>query len=211
MARYAESVCKLCRREGTKLFLKGYRCYTEKCAFERRGYPPGMHGKLAGRRRKASDYSIQLREKQKVKRLYCLLETQFKNYFKKASAMPGVTGEQLLVALETRLDNIVFRMGFCPSRQSARQMVRHRHFLVNNKPVDLPSYGVQVGDEVSVREKSRNIPLIQASVEYRQKEQVLSWLEVDFKNMKGRLLARPTRAEIPVAVQEQLIVELYSK
>jgi small subunit ribosomal protein S4 len=211
MARYAESVCKLCRREGTKLFLKGYRCYTEKCAFERRGYPPGVHGKFAGRRRKASDYSIQLREKQKVKRLYGLLEAQFKNYFKKASGMPGVTGEQLLVALETRLDNIVYRMGFCPSRKAARQMVRHRHFLVNNKPVDLPSYGVKIGDEVSVREKSQNIPLIQGSIENRQKEQILSWLDVDFKNMKGRVLAKPSRAEIPVAVQEQLIVELYSK
>jgi small subunit ribosomal protein S4 len=194
-----------------KLFLKGYRCYTEKCAIEKRAYPPGMHGRLGGRRRKASEYSIQLREKQKVKRLYGILEAQFRHYFKKVSGMPGITGEQLLVALETRLDNVVFRLGFCPSRKAARQMVRHRHFAVNNKPVDLPSYGVKIGDEISVREKSRNIPLIMNSVEDRQKEQPLSWLEVDFKNMKGRLLATPTRSEIPVAVQEQLIVELYSK
>jgi small subunit ribosomal protein S4 len=211
MARYHEADCKLCRREGTKLFLKGYRCYTEKCAFERRGYPPGMHGRAGGRRRKASEYQIQLREKQKMKRLYGLLETQFKNYFKKASRMPGITGEQLMVFLECRLDNIIYRMGFCPSRKSARQMVKHRHFLVNEKQVDLPSYSVRPGDVVSVREKSRNVPIIQSSVESRQKEQVLSWLEVDFKGLKGRLLAKPTRAEIPVAAQEQLVVELYSK
>ncbi len=211
MARYNDADCKLCRREGTKLFLKGYRCYTEKCAIERKGYPPGMHGRMAGRRRKVSDYQVQLREKQKVKRLYGLLEAQFKNYFVKASSMPGITGEQLLVSLECRLDNIIYRMGFCPSRKSARQMVRHRHFLVNGRPVDLPSYGVRLGDEISVRDRSRDIPLIQGSVENRQKEQVLSWLEVDFKEMKGRMLSQPTRDEIPVAVQEQLIVELYSK
>jgi small subunit ribosomal protein S4 len=211
MARYNDANCKLCRREATKLFLKGYRCYTEKCSFEKRGYPPGMHGKLAGRRRKASDYSIQLREKQKVKRLYGLLEAQFKNYFKKASRMPGITGEQLLVSLECRLDNIIYRMGFCPSRKSARQMIRHRHFLINDKLVDLPSYSVKLGDEITVKDKSRDLPLIQGSVESRQKEQVLSWLEVDFKIFKGRMLSKPTRAEIPVAAQEQLIVELYSK
>lgn len=211
MARYHDADCKLCRREATKLFLKGYRCYTEKCAIERKGYPPGMHGRMGGRRRKVSDYSIQLREKQKVKRLYGLLEAQFKNYFKKASSMPGITGEQLLIFLECRLDNIIYRMGFCPSRKSARQMVRHRHFLVNGKPVDLPSYSVKLGDEISIRGRSKDLPLIQSSVENRQKEQVLSWLEVDFKELKGRMLSQPTRDEIPVAVQEQLIVELYSK
>ncbi|MFQ6102957.1 MAG: 30S ribosomal protein S4 [Candidatus Glassbacteria bacterium] len=211
MSRYHGADCKLCRREGTKLFLKGYRCYTEKCSFERRGYPPGMHGKVGGRRRKPSDYSIQLREKQKVKRLYGLLETQFKNYFKKASRMPGITGEQLLISLECRLDNIVYRMGFCPSRKAARQMVRHRHFLVNKRIVDLPSYSVKSGDEIAVRDKSKDIPLIRESIESRQKEQVLNWLEVDFKNFKGRVLTKPSRAEIPVATQEQLIVELYSK
>ena len=211
MSRYHAADCKLCRREGTKLFLKGYRCYTVKCASERRGYPPGMHWKVAGRRRKTSDYSIQLRENLKVKRLYGVLEAQFKNYFKKASRMPGITGEQLLISLECRLDNIVYRMGFCPSRKSARQMVRHSHFLVNNRKVDLPSYSLKSGDEIAVRGKSKDIPLIRECVESRQKEQVLSWLEVDFKNLKGRVLTRPQRTEIPVAAQEQLIVELYSK
>jgi len=211
MARYHEANCKLCRREATKLFLKGYRCYTEKCSLERKAYPPGVHGRVAGRRRKTSDYSIQLREKQKVKRMYGVLEAQFKNYFKKASRISGITGEQLLISLESRLDNIIYRMGFCPSRKSARQMVRHRHFLVNEKLVDLPSFNVKAGDEISVRTKSRELPLIQGSVENRQKEQVLSWLEVDFKALKGRVLATPTRAEIPVVAQEQLIVELYSK
>jgi len=211
MARYHDANCKLCRREATKLFLKGYRCYTEKCSFEKRGYPPGMHGRFGGRRRKTSEYSIQLREKQKVKRLYGLLEAQFKNYFKKATRMQGITGELLLVSLECRLDNIIYRMGFCPSRKSARQMVRHRHFLVNSKLVDLPSFSVNAGDEITVREKSKNIPLIQSSVESRQKEQILSWLEVDFKGLKGRMLTMPTREEIPVVAQEQMIVELYSK
>ncbi len=170
-----------------------------------------MHGRFGGRRRKTSEYSIQLREKQKVKRLYGLLEAQFKNYFKKATRMQGITGELLLVSLECRLDNIIYRMGFCPSRKSARQMVRHRHFLVNSKLVDLPSFSVNAGDEITVREKSKNIPLIQSSVESRQKEQILSWLEVDFKGLKGRMLTMPTREEIPVVAQEQMIVELYSK
>jgi small subunit ribosomal protein S4 len=211
MARFTGPVCKLCRREGQKLFLKGTRCYTEKCAIERRGYPPGVHGRMAARRRKQSEYATQLREKQKVKRIYGVLESQFENYFLKSSRTPGVTGENLLVMLERRLDNIVYRLGLAPSRKSARQLVRHRHILVGGRPVDIPSFQVSPGDEIRVKEKSREMPLILGSIESRGKEATLPWLEVDFKSMTGRMIELPTRDTIPIAAEEQLIVELYSK
>ncbi|MEJ2151545.1 MAG: 30S ribosomal protein S4 [Gemmatimonadota bacterium] len=211
MARYAGPVCKLCRRESQKLFLKGTRCYTEKCAIERRGYPPGIHGRQAARRRKQSEYSVQLREKQKVRRIYGVLETQFRNYFQKSAARPGVTGENLLVMLERRLDNVVYRLGLAPSRKAARQLVRHRHIQVNNRIVDIPSFQVSPGDEIHVKERSREMPLILGAIESRGKEGTLPWLEVDFKSMAGRMLELPTRETIPIAAEEQLIVELYSK
>ncbi|MDX1623728.1 MAG: 30S ribosomal protein S4 [Gemmatimonadota bacterium] len=211
MARYTGPVCKLCRREGQKLFLKGTRCYTEKCAIERRGYPPGEHGRSRGRRRRQSEYALQLREKQKVRRIYGVLEKQFRNYFDEASQTPGVTGENLLVMLERRLDNVVYRLGLAPSRKAARQLVRHRHILVNGRPVDIPSFQVSPGDEVTVKEKSRDMPQILGAIESRGKEGTLPWLEVDFKSQTGRMLELPTRDTIPVAAEEQLIVELYSK
>ncbi|CAN5159088.1 30S ribosomal protein S4 [soil metagenome] len=211
MARYTGPVCKLCRREGQKLFLKGTRCYTEKCAIERRGYPPGLHGRMAARRRKQSEYATQLREKQKVKRIYGVLESQFENYFLKSTRTAGVTGENLLVMLERRLDNIVYRLGLAPSRKAGRQLVRHRHIRVNGRPVDVPSFQVSPGDEIMVRERSREMPLILGSIESRGKEGTLPWLEVDFRSMTGRMLELPTRDTIPIAAEEQLIVELYSK
>lgn len=211
MARYTGPVCKLCRREGQKLFLKGTRCYTEKCAIERRGYPPGIHGRMAARRRKQSEYALQLREKQKVKRIYGVLEAQFRNYFEEAHRRTGVTGENLLVMLERRLDNVVYRLGLAPSRKGARQLVRHRHILVNGRPVDIPSFQVSPGDEISVKEKSRDMPLVLGAIESRGKEGTLPWLEVDFKSQTGRMLELPTRDTIPIAAEEQLIIELYSK
>lgn len=211
MARYTGPVCRLCRREGLKLFLKGTRCYTEKCAVERRGYAPGVHGRGTGRRRKASEYALQLREKQKVKRIYGVLETQFENYFSDASQRSGVTGENLLANLETRLDNVVYRLGFAGSRKAARQLIRHRHVVVNDRPVDIPSYHVQPGDVIRVRERARALPLVVEGIERRGQEGTVPWLEVDYKSATGRMLETPTRAGIPVAAQEQLIVELYSK
>ena len=211
MARHTGPVCKLCRREGQKLFLKGTRCYTEKCAIERRGYPPGVHGRMAGRRRKQSEYATQLREKQKVKRIYGVLESQFENYFDKSAQTPGVTGENLLIMLERRLDNVVYRLGLAPSRKGARQLVRHRHILVNGRVVDVPSYQVSPGERIQVKEKSREMPLILGSIESRGKEGTLPWLEVDFKSQSGRMVELPTRETIPIAAEEQLIVELYSK
>ncbi|HUO99908.1 MAG TPA: 30S ribosomal protein S4 [Gemmatimonadota bacterium] len=211
MGRYTGPVCRLCRREGQKLFLKGTRCYTEKCAIERRGYPPGAHGRAAARRRKQSEYATQLREKQKVKRVYGVLESQFENYFLKSARTPGVTGENLLIMLERRLDNVVYRLGLAPSRKSGRQLVRHRHIHVNGRPVDVPSFQVSPGDEIRVRERSREMPLILGAIESRGKEGTMPWLEVDFKSMTGRMLELPTRETIPIAAEEQLIVELYSK
>ncbi len=211
MARYTGPVCKLCRREGQKLFLKGTRCYTEKCAIERRGYPPGIHGRMAARRRRQSEYALQLREKQKVKRIYGVLEAQFRNYFEEANRQAGVTGENLLVMLERRLDNVVYRLGLAPSRKGARQLVRHRHIQVNGRPVDIPSYQVAPGEKISVKEKSRDMPLILGAIESRGKEGTLPWLEVDFKSQTGRMLELPSRDTIPIAAEEQLIVELYSK
>jgi small subunit ribosomal protein S4 len=211
MARYNGPVCKLCRREGQKLFLKGIKCYTEKCPVERRAYPPGHHGPAQARRRKQSDYAVQLREKQKVKRMYGLGEKQFRNLFEKAALQSGITGENLIISLESRLDNIVFRMGFAPSRASARQLVRHRHVEVNGRVVDIPSYQASPGDEVAVKARSRRMVAIEESLESRTRPDLLEWLALDEKNRVGRVVRKPTRQEIPMAVQEQLIVELYSK
>lgn len=211
MARYTGPVCKLCRREGQKLFLKGQKCYTEKCPVERRQYPPGQHGPAQARRRKQSDYAVQLREKQKVKRIYGLHEKQFRNAFERALAVPGVTGENLMVGLESRLDNVVFRMGFAPSRRSARQLVRHRHVEVNGEIVDVPSYQLSPGDEIAVKASSKELLPIEVSLGSRTRPALVDWLALDEKARVGRLVRRPTRADIPLAVQEQLIVELYSK
>jgi small subunit ribosomal protein S4 len=211
MARYTGPVCKLCRREGTKLFLKGTRCLTEKCAIERRAYPPGQHGQAAGRRRKASEYQKQLREKQKVRRLYGLTERQFRNTFDRVRKLPGVTGSNLLIALESRLDNVVHRMGFAPSRKAARQLVRHGHVEVNGRSVDVPSYVVKPGHEVKITEKSRDLTSVRASLEALSRAAPLSWINVDADKAVGKMTEVPTRDEIPVAAQEQLIVELYSK
>ena len=211
MARYTGPVCKLCRREGTKLFLKGTRCLTEKCAVERRAYAPGQHGQSAGRRRKGSEYAKQLREKQKVKRIYGLSERQFRNIFERVLKEPGVTGEALLVALESRLDNLVYRMGFAASRAQARQLVRHRHILVNGRIVDIPSYRIVPGNEVKVADASRELVQVKAALEQASRGQPVSWIQVDTDKVLGRMTERPTRDAIPIAAQEQLIVELYSK
>jgi len=211
MARYTGPVCRLCRREGQKLFLKGKRCSTEKCAIERRNYPPGQHGLARARRRRLSDYAVQLREKQKVRRIYGLHETQFRNVFRQAAREEGITGDNLIVALETRLDNGVCRLACAPSRKAARQLVRHRHILVDGRTVDIPSYRVKPGVEISVKPSSRELPVIEEAVEARRGDGLLSWLTADYKRMSGKMLEKPSRADIPLAVQEQLIVELYSK
>ena len=211
MARHTGAVCKLCRREGQKLFLKGQKCYTEKCPVERRQYPPGQHGPAQARRRKQSDYAVQLREKQKVKRIYGLHEKQFHNVFVKATQVTGITGDNLLIALESRLDNIVFRMGLASSRSQARQLVRHRHVEVNGGIVDVPSYQVSPGDEIAVKAKSKDLEQVQVSLEARTRPNLVEWLALDEKARVGRMVRRPTRQDIPLAVQEQLIVELYSK
>ena len=211
MSRYTDSVCKLCRREGTKLFLKGARCLTEKCAVEKRAYAPGQHGQAMGRRRKASQYSRQLREKQKVKRLYGLTERQFRNTFERINSETGRTGENLLIALELRLDNVVYRMGFAPSRKAARQLVVHGHVQVNGRRVDVPSYRLHPGDEVQMGPTSRDLDVVAASLEMASKGQPVSWLAVDRDARTGRITERPARSTIPVAAEEQLIVELYSK
>jgi len=211
MARYTGPVCKLCRREGQKLFLKGQKCYTEKCPVERRAYPPGQHGPAQARRRKQSDYAVQLREKQKVKRIYGLHEKQFRNLFERASSIPGITGDNLIVALESRLDNVIFRFGFAQSRGQARQLVRHRHVEVNGRIVDVPSFHVSPGDEISVKPRSKDLLPIEASLSARTRPSLLDWLALDEKARVGRMVRQPTRSDIPLAAQEQLIVELYSK
>jgi len=211
VSRYVDASCKLCRREGTKLFLKGSRCLTEKCAVEKRTYPPGQHGQASGRRRKASQYSRQLREKQKVKRIYGLSEQQFRNTFQRAVSEPGRTGENLLIALESRLDNVVYRMGLAASRKAARQLVRHRHVEVNGRPVDVPSYQLHPGDEIRVAKRSRELVVIATSLDLASKGQPVSWVAVDRGAMTGKVVERPTRDAIPIAAEEQLIVELYSK
>ena len=208
MARYTESVCRLCRRENLKLFLKGERCYTDKCAIERRNYPPGEHGQG---RPKFSEYSIQLREKQKVKRIYRLMESQFRRTFDQASRIKGITGETLLVFLERRLDNVTYRLGFASSRAEARLLVRHGHILVNGKRMNIPSYQVRVGDVVSVKEQSRQMARILTAMEGVQRRGVPEWAELDRDNCSGRIKILPTRSDITMPINEKLIVELYSK
>jgi len=199
----------LCRREGEKLFLKGEKCYTEKCPFERRGYPPGQHGQ--GRRQRPTEYGIHLREKQKLRRIYGVLERQFERYYREAARRKGVTGENLLILLESRLDNIVYRLGFAPSRAAARQLVMHGHFTVNGRKVDIPSAQVRPGDVIEVREKSRQIPMIKESVEAATSRGLPAWLELDAEAMRGTVKSLPTRDQIDVQVQEHLIVEHYSR
>ncbi|NLY30467.1 MAG: 30S ribosomal protein S4 [Firmicutes bacterium] len=208
MARYTGPVCRLCRREGEKLFLKGDRCYTEKCAVDRRTYPPGQHGQG---RRKESEYGLHLREKQKVRRIYGVLERQFERYYDRAARQKGITGENLLQLLEMRLDNIVYRMGLGASRAQARQLVLHGHIAVNGKKVDIPSYEVQPGDVISVRENSRNLQLIKDNVEAAAGRTMPEWMEVNLEQMEGKILAVPTRDQIDISVQEHLIVEFYSQ
>lgn len=208
MAVYHDAVCKLCRRERQKLFLKGTKCYTEKCPLEKKNYPPGQHG--TSRRTKISEYGIQLREKQKVKRIYGLLERQFKNYFEKALKQKGRTGDNLIKLLERRLDNIVYRLGFAPSRKAARQLVRHRHILVDGKIVDIPSYLLKPGQVVSIKEKSKTLDIIHNSLK-RVKEGTYPWLQIDKATLSGTFLHIPERQDIPLNANEQLIVELYSK
>ena len=209
MARYRGSVCRLCRRENLKLFLKGDRCYSDKCAFERRPYPPGQHGQQRGG--KYSDYRLQLREKQKVKRIYGVLESQFRGYYRRAERQKGITGTNLLLLLERRLDNVVYRMGFASSRNQARQLVRHNHFLVNGKKVNIPSYLLKPGDVVEVREKSRNVPPILEAMETVVRRGIPNWIEVDKERFRGVFKALPKREDLTMPIQEQLIVELYSK
>jgi small subunit ribosomal protein S4 len=211
MSRYIGPSCRLCRREGTKLFLKGTKCLTEKCPVERRAYPPGQHGQTGGRQRKASEYAKQMREKQKVKRMYGLSEQQFRNTFHDVTGEPGVKGTNLLVALESRLDNIVYRMGFASSRKAARQLINHGHIQVNGRRVDIPSYRVVPGEEVRVAPSSREIVPVKLAQESASRGQPVSWISVDAEKAAGRVTERPTRDAIPINAQEQLIVELYSK
>lgn len=208
MARYKGPVCRLCRREGIKLFLKGDRCYSPKCAIDRRGYAPGQHGRM---RRKMSEYGLQLREKQKARRIYGVLEKQFRGYYKEAVRQRGVTGEVLLRLLETRLDNVVYRMGFAVSRPQARQLVRYGHIEVNGKRVTIPSYEVKEKDVISVREKSRSLELFKEISEQGESKVVPDWLSVNHDTLTGEVVSLPAREDIDVPIQEHLIVELYSK
>lgn len=209
LAKYSGSVCRLCRRENLKLFLKGDRCYSDKCAFDRRSYSPGQHGQRRGR--KISGYGVQLREKQKVKRIYNLSEKQFQLFFEKADRQKGITGTNLLILLERRLDNVVYRLGFVNSRAEGRQFVRHDHFLVNGKKVTIPSYLIRVGDVVELNEKSRKIKSIEDSLGAVVRRGVPQWLELEKEQLKGTIKAYPVREDLTMPIQEQLIVELYSK
>ncbi len=209
MARYTDSSCKLCRRENLRLYLKGDRCYGDKCGFERRAYAPGQHGQRRGG--KLSDYRIQLREKQKVKRIYGLLEKQFRGYYYRAEKQKGITGTNLLILLESRLDNVVYRMGFAASRKQARQLVRHNHFLVNNRKVNIPSYQVTSGDEIAVKDKSKKVPQVVEAMETVVRRGIPDWIDVDKEKVKGILKALPNREDLTMPIQEQLIIELYSK
>lgn len=209
MARYTGALCRQCRREKLKLFLKGDRCYSDKCAFERRSFAPGQHGQA--RMRKMSDYAIQLREKQKVRRMYGMLEGPFHKYFVRADRAKGVTGENLLILLERRLDNVIYRLGFAASRNQARQLVRHNHFLINGKLVNIPSFFVSVNDEISLKEGSKKVEVITDSLGAVARRGVPSWLALDQDNFKGTVQALPNREEITMPIQENLIVELYSK
>ncbi|HSM90918.1 MAG TPA: 30S ribosomal protein S4 [Desulfobacterales bacterium] len=209
MANNRGSDCRICRRENVKLFLKGDRCYSDKCAFDRRSYPPGQHGERRGR--KASDYGIQLREKQKIKRIYGLSEKQFHLFFERADHQKGITGTNLLVALERRLDNVVYRLGFANSRTQARQLVQHSHFTVNGRKVNIPSFQVKVGDAVEVRERSKKIQLIQDSLDAVVRRGIPQWLDLEKDNLKGMIKSLPVREDLTMPMQEQLVVELYSK
>ena len=209
MARYTDPVCRLCRREGIKLFLKGSKCFSDKCPLEKRNFAPGQHGK--DRKAKIVGYGLQLREKQKTKRMYFAQESQFRNYFEKAARSQGVTGELLLQQLERRLDTVVHRIGFGISRRQARQLVRHGHVHVNGRKVNIPSYQVNVGDEITIRESSRKLAVLEQAKEFASHQNSPGWLEIDRENFKGRVLSLPKREEIQLPVNEQLIVELYSK
>ncbi len=209
MARYTDPVCRLCRREGMKLFLKGTKCFSEKCPIEKRNFAPGQHGK--DRKAKIVGYGLQLREKQKTKRMYFTQEGQFRNYFEKAASSQGVTGEILLQQLERRLDNVVYRLGFGVSRRQARQLVRHGHISVNGHKVNIPSYPVSVGEEIAIRENSKKLPILEAAKDLASHGHAPNWLEIDRENFKGRVLALPRREDINLPINEQLIVELYSK
>jgi small subunit ribosomal protein S4 len=209
LANYTGSDCRICRRENVKLFLKGDRCFSDKCAFDRRSYAPGEHGERRGR--KTSDYGIQLREKQKIKRIYGLSEKQFHLFFERADRQKGITGTNLLVALESRLDNVVYRLGFANSRAQARQLVQHNHFLVNGRKVNIPSFLVKIGDAVEVRERSRKIQLIQDSLDAVVRRGVPQWLDLEKDNLKGVVKSLPAREDLTMPMQEQLVVELYSK
>jgi small subunit ribosomal protein S4 len=206
MARYIGPSCRLCRREGQKLYLKGERCYSNKCAIDKRGYAPGQHGQM---RKKLSNYGLQLREKQKAKRFYGLLESQFRSYFEKAEKQSGITGENLLRILETRLDNVVYRMGFANSRKEARQLVRHGHFIVNGKKVNVPSYLVSLNDVIKAKEKSASLSKLKEMAETTIN--VPNWLQVNRENLEGKIVSLPTREDIDIPIAEHLIVELYSK
>jgi len=209
LARYKDAVCRLCRREGTKLFLKGAKCFMDKCPVEKRNFAPGQHGK--DRKAKVVGYGLQLREKQKAKRMYFAQEGQFRNYFERAARAKGVTGELLLQQLERRLDSVVFRLGFAVARRQARQLVRHGHIAVNGRKVNIPSYQINAQDEITVREGSRKLAILEAAREFAAHQTAPSWLEIDRDNYKGRVLALPLREEINLPINEQLIVELYSK
>jgi len=209
MARYTEAKCKLCRREGMKLFLKGERCYSSSCAIERRPHAPGQHGRRRGR--KPSDYKLQLREKQKVRSIYGVLERQFRLYYAEANRRSGPTGENLFNILEKRLDNVVYRLGFAPSRNAARQLVRHKHVLVDGQVCDIPSMQVRLQQMVSIREKSRNIPIVVDAVKAAAKRDRLPFVDADDKKLEGKIIAEPQLSELPIPIQENLIVELYSK
>ncbi len=208
MARYTGAVCKLCRREGQKLFLKGDRCYTGKCALTRREYAPGQHGQS---RKKKSEYCLQTREKQKAKRYYCVLEKQFSNYFEKASKMKGQSGENLLKLLECRLDNVVYRLGFAMSRPEARQLVRHNHFTINGKKASIPSMSVKVGDVIALKDKSRSSEKFKAVIEANGSKPMPKWLDLNRETLEGKVIAMPERDDIDLPIEEHLIVELYSK
>ena len=209
MARYTDPVCRLCRREGMKLFLKGAKCFSDKCPIEKRNFAPGQHGK--DRKAKIVGYGLQLREKQKAKRIYFTQESQFRNYFEKAARTQGVTGELLLQQLERRLDNVIYRLGFAQSRRQARQLVRHGHVAVNNRKVNIPSYEVSAGEEIAIRENSKKLVILEMAKEFASHGTQPSWLEVNRDNYTGRVLSLPKREDIQLPVNEQLIVELYSK
>jgi small subunit ribosomal protein S4 len=209
LARYKDAVCRLCRREGMKLFLKGTKCFSDKCPVEKRNFPPGQHGK--DRKPKIVGYGLQLREKQKAKRIYFTQEGQFRNYFEKAARTKGVTGELLLQQLERRLDNIVYRLGFASSRRQARQLVRHGHVHVDGRKVNIPSYQISVGEEITIRESSRKLTILELAKDFASHQNAPNWLDIDRDNYKGRIVALPKREDIQLPVNEQLIVELYSK